>query len=484
MNYEEQEVNVAEIVKKLVEDIQALDDTTSTSIRILLKDSNYDTKTMFKIYDGVIAELKKVGLYLDFGENENQRAGLPFIIPFKKGIKTNIKMNFRTHAEKRGNSSLFVDVADFTLSGGNAMLNSSISFNLDSRIKNKAKIELSIPVALNEEQKMKINNIIDSISGNDIYKNLMQEVNAPEYLDYTDVYINDIHYAIKSDESILTELKEIIDLPKAEEALSKAYVELIGKSISKNITKQQKDDILKKIDEKINSLENNEIQPSKLTEKISNLCNDDLNLKVKLTNYINKLPNQKNEEHLISILEKFSKNTDIFAEFAEYLISGKIVKNDKSVNEKGYTAYDILTKEPCLLPHIAFLWLISLRANEENIINTLANGIPATNITKLSYNVGRIRNYLKSKDLSDEVISNLSKPYYNHPDIANEFEYYIRTSNFVEENPITESGYTAKRLYEEHKDKLDISGVFAMLRTLRENPEKGLKTIADNFPQK
>lgn len=247
---------------------------------------------------------------------------------------------------------------------------------------------------------------------------------------------------------------------------------------------EQKNELLKKIDERINYLEANNIQPTKLEQVISSLCKGDLKLQIKLTNYINKLSNQKNEEHLIEILGKFSKNEDVFAEFADYLLSGKIVKNDKSVNEKGYTAYDILTKEPCLLPHIAFLWLISLRANDENIVNTLANGIPVTNITKLSYNVGKIKNYLKSKELTDVVINNLTKPYYKHPDIANEFEYYIRTSNFVDENPIVESGYTAKRLYEEYKDKLDISGVFAMLITLRENPEEGLKTIANNFPRK
>lgn len=247
---------------------------------------------------------------------------------------------------------------------------------------------------------------------------------------------------------------------------------------------KQKDELLKKIDEKIKYLEENNISPSKLSQIKSNLCKGDLKLKIELSNYMNKLFNQKNEEDLIGILEKFSNNEDIFAEFADYLLTGKIVKNDKSVNEKGYTAYDILTKEPCLLPHIVFLWLISLRENDENVINTLENGIPATNITKLSYNIGRIRNYLKSKELTDVVIDTLIKPYYNHPDIANEFEYYIRTSNFVEENPITESGYTAKRLYEEHKDKLNISGVFAMLRTLRENPEEGLKAIEDNFPRK
>lgn len=60
----------------------------------------------------------------------------------------------------------------------------------------------------------------------------------------------------------------------------------------------------------------------------------------------------------------------------------------------------------------------------------------------------------------------------------------VTLNNFIEENPINESGYTAKRLYEEYKNKLSIVGVFLMLIILRETPELGLKIIADNFPTK
>lgn len=98
--------------------------------------------------------------------------------------------------------------------------------------------------------------------------------------------------------------------------------------------------------------------------------------------------------------------------------------------------------------------------------------------------VNKIKEYLKTKNVTDQVVKVLSKPYYKHLDIAKEFEFWIRTSTFVENNPVIESGYTAKRLYEEHKDKLDIPGVFSMLVTLREKPEKGLKLIAENFPRK
>lgn len=95
-----------------------------------------------------------------------------------------------------------------------------------------------------------------------------------------------------------------------------------------------------------------------------------------------------------------------------------------------------------------------------------------------------IRTFLKENGMTEVVINKFAKSFYNNPDIASEFEYYIKTSKFIEENPINESGYTAKRLYEEYKNKLSIVGVFSMLITLRETPERGLKIISDNFPTK
>lgn len=77
--------NINSISEKIVEKIQKLDDNEVASIRTLLGGNKYDSKTMFDIYDTTVKKLKEVGLYLDFGQYANQRVGLPFNIPFKKG---------------------------------------------------------------------------------------------------------------------------------------------------------------------------------------------------------------------------------------------------------------------------------------------------------------------------------------------------------------------------------------------------------------
>ena len=77
--------NINSISEKIVEKIQKLDDNEVASITTLLDGNKYDSKTMFDIYDTTVKKLKEVGLYLNFGKYENQRVGLPFNIPFKKG---------------------------------------------------------------------------------------------------------------------------------------------------------------------------------------------------------------------------------------------------------------------------------------------------------------------------------------------------------------------------------------------------------------
>ena len=99
--------------------------------------------------------------------------------------------------------------------------------------------------------------------------------------------------------------------------------------------------------------------------------------------------------------------------------------------------------------------------------------------------IKNIKDYLKNKEnTTDEVVNQLIKPYYNHSDIANEFEYWIREKKFIEENPVCESGYTAEKLYEEYSNVLDIQGIFSLLITLRENPDKALNWIKEGFPRK
>lgn len=87
--------NINSIAEKIVEKIQKLDDNEVASITTLLDGNKYDPKTMFDIYDTTVKKLKEVGLYLDFGQYANQRVGLPFNIPFKKGY-----MNAMEYEEK------------------------------------------------------------------------------------------------------------------------------------------------------------------------------------------------------------------------------------------------------------------------------------------------------------------------------------------------------------------------------------------------
>lgn len=64
----------------MVFDIQNLEDNIEISISPLLN-KKLDSKTIFNIYHLVIEELIEIVLYLNFGEYENQRAGLSFDIP-------------------------------------------------------------------------------------------------------------------------------------------------------------------------------------------------------------------------------------------------------------------------------------------------------------------------------------------------------------------------------------------------------------------
>lgn len=253
----------------------------------------------------------------------------------------------------------------------------------------------------------------------------------------------------------------------------------------------------------MNNQENNvSKEKSELMKVIDELSKGDVMRTVEMYKYVKSCLPQDKEEENIKKLRILAKYDDIATEFFKIIGYAKpiqtskgsrleplkITKTDKSVRVNGYTAYDIMEKEPCLLPDTAYIWLSRLKDNDENskgILNMIENGIPANKMMKLSYNIGQIRKYLsKLEGATDVVVEQLVKKYYGHPDIANEFEYWIRTKNFVSNNPITEQGYTAQRIYNEFCDKLNASGVFSLLITLRTDSEKGLKYIEDNFPTK
>lgn len=244
-------------------------------------------------------------------------------------------------------------------------------------------------------------------------------------------------------------------------------------------------------------------EKSNLMKVIDELAKGDAIKVAEMYKYVkNCLPKDK-EKTNIEKLKLLAKYDDIANEFfgiigkAKYVSTPngnrlaplKITKTEKSVCVNGYTAFDIMEKEPCLLPDTAYIWLVSLRDDDGNIskgiLSLIENGIQPNAKIKLTYNISCIKKYFTMKENQTDVVANqLTKKYYDYPDIANEFEYWIRTQKFVEKNPITEQGYTAQKLYDQFHDVLDVPGVFAELITLRTDPEKGLEYIKNNFSTK
>ena len=223
----EEHIDIEEISKKLILDIQSLEDNVETSISALLN-RKLDSKTMFSIYHLVIEKLKEVGLYLNFGAYENQRAGLPFNIPFKKGYIQNIIISTRLYNGHYGKGSIFNDFVEFKLSRGNANIRTFISFCINEKIKDKASLECSISFNLDEEDIIEINNLINEIKNKyPPYDTKTPRGSIPEYLKYTDLNINGIDYEINSDDELLEKLRILVKSDLASQALSKSYDTLI-----------------------------------------------------------------------------------------------------------------------------------------------------------------------------------------------------------------------------------------------------------------
>jgi uncharacterized membrane protein len=95
-----------------------------------------------------------------------------------------------------------------------------------------------------------------------------------------------------------------------------------------------------------------------------------------------------------------------------------------------------------------------------------------------------IMDYLqKEKNMSSVVAERTTKKVTKYDDIRTEFENWIVTKTYSDRSPLTIEGYTAKSIFE-LAPFLDGLGVFNFLVTLREQPDKAKKYIADGFPRK
>lgn len=94
-----------------------------------------------------------------------------------------------------------------------------------------------------------------------------------------------------------------------------------------------------------------------------------------------------------------------------------------------------------------------------------------------------IGNFYKENKLPEVLLKQKLNKFERNKDIADEFENWILSKKFKDEDAVTVEGYTAKSLSELSK-YLDGDGAFMLLIELREEPEKAKKRIDRGFKMK
>ena len=90
-----------------------------------------------------------------------------------------------------------------------------------------------------------------------------------------------------------------------------------------------------------------------------------------------------------------------------------------------------------------------------------------------------IRNYYEKTGIPTIMINKKVASFEKNPDIAKEFEHWIKTKN-LNENCVIVENYTAEKI-SKLSEFVDGEGAFSLLLQLRENPQKALKRIKDGF---
>lgn len=91
-----------------------------------------------------------------------------------------------------------------------------------------------------------------------------------------------------------------------------------------------------------------------------------------------------------------------------------------------------------------------------------------------------ISKYYENSKLPKELINQKLEKFDNNPDIASEFEHWIETGDYIENEAISVEGYTAKSLSNLSR-YLNGEGAFLILIELREDSKTGLKRITEGF---
>ena len=94
-----------------------------------------------------------------------------------------------------------------------------------------------------------------------------------------------------------------------------------------------------------------------------------------------------------------------------------------------------------------------------------------------------IKDFYSDNRIPKLLISQKLSKFEKNPDIAKEFEVWIRDNKFISEGAVEVEGYTAKKLVE-ISEYLNGEGAFLLLIELRDNPRRAKERIKEGFKRK
>ncbi len=94
--------------------------------------------------------------------------------------------------------------------------------------------------------------------------------------------------------------------------------------------------------------------------------------------------------------------------------------------------------------------------------------------------VDLVKDYYERAAISENMKKKKNQMFERNTDIKREFEHWIKTKEYLENEQVIVQGYSAKQISEMSKYMIG-EGAFVMLIELRENPENALKKIKNGF---
>lgn len=153
-------------------------------------------------------------------------------LSLSKENNTSIQISTRNYNGHYGKGSIFSYVEKFNIVDRNATITVYVELCIDAKIKEHAKIEITIPFVMTDENYERLNELINTIGSTSDYKYNESHYSTVGFdnrrYNYTDVKIDGINYEIKSEEEILKQLIELINSNKVLNAMSLAIKDMLN----------------------------------------------------------------------------------------------------------------------------------------------------------------------------------------------------------------------------------------------------------------